>query len=302
MNKIRWYIDNVETFKEVIRGEYETIFRYQYGKPYNQELRYMSESERQQSINAINEGITDLSEDSVKYYINEYGTRGDWSIESKSTNKTRIAFFGCSFCFGVGIDEDETFQAYVKKNWPNEHIEIINLGFPGGSISKSLKFFNYLTSISQIDIAIFLMPTHLRDEYLTRDSEGVLTINNMIPNFQTLNSEKEWEMFYEVNNNDNLLYRVVKDVRLIESIAKERQVSTFYSSWDTETYHNIIMAIRDREKMLPYFKFTENMKNGTTKKGMARDGMHPGPETQETFGKEIIEHLGKYFKSKKTLT
>ena len=302
MKDIIWNFSDFETFYDVIRYEYRNIFYNDKVKLYNHNYQYMSKVEEEQSKGAIESGYTELKEDSVYYYVNDYGARGNWEVKPFKNNKIKIAFFGCSFTFGVGMGEESTFQGIIKNKWTNkDNVQIINLGYPGGSISKCTKLFKYLTNVYDIDIAIFLFPTHFRDEYINRDPDNSLNIMNMIPNAEPTVEKSKWHLFYELMDDDNLLYKATKELDLIESISKEKNILTLYSSWDNKTYNHIKNTISEQSRMLPYFKFLENMLPKGQHKGRARDGMHPGPLTHETFADEIINHLDKHYLKKRSI-
>lgn len=292
--RIKWTFSDYFTFRDLIRHEYRKIFvNGQRLKEFFPHVRrYMHDIEETQSIQAINNGLTDLQLDSVNYFVNEYGCRGDWTVKSKN-GKKNVAFFGCSFTFGVGIDEEETFQSIVKRHLEKSGpVQIINLGFPGGSISKCAKLFKYLTNVYDIDIAIFLFPTHLRQEHLVRTNKNLIDTVSLIPNFELIGKDKElWEDFYKIMDEDNLAYQAIKSIDLIDNIGKQKKIQTLYTSWDTKTFHIIDEIIPDINKKLPYYKFLENMTTSGEKKGFARDGAHPGPLSHQTFAKEIIDHL-----------
>jgi hypothetical protein len=303
MENIVWKIKTQKDFYEAITEEYKTIFLSDDGYPNiplkNSFVNYMSIDEKISSLGAIESGFTNLAFDDVRYYVNEYGARGDWSATHQEEDVVTIAFFGCSFTFGVGMDEEQIFQNLVGKNWSanGKKIEIINLGFPGGSISKSLRLYNYLIEVKKIDIAIFTLPTHLRHEWLVRDEENKVKYVNLIPNSKAHNMDDVWNLYYELMNDDNMLYQVTKDIMLIEAYAKPRNIKTFYSSWDNQTYGYVKKLLNDDTKMLPYFKFLENY--GGKHLGHGRDGLHPGPTSHTNYAEEIMKHLDRYYLGKR---
>jgi hypothetical protein len=302
MKETLWNFSDLDTFYDVIKYEYRNIFYNDKVKLYNHRYQYMSKTEETHSKGAIESGYTELKEEDVHYYVNNYGARGKWEITPFQNGKIKIAFFGCSFTFGVGMDEEATFQSVVKNNWKtSQEVQIINLGYPGGSISKCVKLFKYLTNVYDIDIAIFVFPTHFRDEYINRDPDNSINVMNMIPNSEPTVEKSKWQLFYELMDDDNLLYKATKDLDLIEKISKEKNIASFYSSWDNKTYNHIKNNLTEQSRMLPYFKFLENMLPKGQHKGRARDGMHPGPLTHETFGEEIITHLNKHYLKKRDL-
>lgn len=292
MNDIIWNIESIKHFCEVLRLEYKTIMTLD---PWatgalNRFTQFTSYSEQTQTIKAIEDNKTKLRFEDVRYYINDYACRGDWSINTPKPDHLKIAVFGCSFTFGVGIDEDKTWHALVKQALKTDKpIQLINLGYPGGSITKSLKMFKYLTDVYQIDIAIFLLPTHWREEYVEHVQKRGTHYYNLIPNVNPHHIEDKWEQYYTYATEEVQIYNAIKNVSHIDAIAKANNIETFYSSWDFPLYEYIKKKYLTKKQTLPYFEFLENHKN--IKDGFARDGAHPGPLSQELFANQILEHL-----------
>jgi hypothetical protein len=297
MNGFVWNIKTEKEFREIMRQEFHTITHYcgegdkEEGN-FNVKRLYLSEHEKEQTVTAFKTNRTDIGEEEVNYYINEYGARGDWSIKTQNPDHINIAVFGCSFTLGVGVPEYKTWSAQIKEKLPaDKQVNILNLGYPGGSISKSLKLFKYLTDVYKIDIAIFLLPSHWRAEfalYYTQDYPVKYT--NLIPNFNSCYVEGVWEDFYKYSTADTRLYDTVKEVNYIELIAKVNKIETYYSSWDGETLDGIAPFVNKRQ-LLPYFKFVENMLGPHLSTRFARDGAHPGIASQDLFAGEITDHL-----------
>ena len=298
-----WNLKSIEDFKELIRQDYHTFTFYDPTNPaeFGVKLDYLSKHEIEVTDTAYKNGKTRLKREEVEYFINEYGARGDWSIAEPKPDHVKIAVFGCSFTFGVGIGEDSTWPALIKQTLKTDKpIQLINLGYGGGSISKSLKFFKYLTDVYKIDIAIFLLPTHWRDElaiYYTPDTP--VQYHNLIPNFNTSVLENKWEEYYKYSTEGTRLYSVLKEISHIKLIGESKKVETYFTSWDEKIFdflrHNELI---EEKQILPYFKFLENMLGPHMSDQFARDGSHPGPATQELFAREVVEHLGSVSKVK----
>lgn len=295
-----WNIKTEEEFRKAMRKEYYSVThynditqKYSVEDSFNVKVTYLSDYEKELTDTAIKNKRTILTPEDVDYYINDYGTRGDWSIENCRPGHINIAVIGCSFTFGVGIPELKTWSAQVQQTLPaNKHINLINLGFPGSGISKSLKLFKYITDICKIDIAIFLLPTHWRDEYahFCEMNDGTVLYANLIPNFSTAHTEDIWRDYYKYSTEATRLYDTIRYINYIELIAKVQKVETYYSSWDQD----LLTAIRphiEKVQELPYFKFVEQMLGPHLADKFARDGMHPGLATQDLFAGEVVNHL-----------
>jgi len=295
-----WNIKTEKEFCEVMRKEYYTVTHYNdFTQKYSEEdsfnvtRTYLSDYEKELTDTAIKNKKTVLTPEDVYYYINEYGTRGEWSIKNCKPEYINIAVLGCSFTFGVGISEPKIWPAQIKQNLPsNKHINVINIGYPGSSITKSLKLFKYITDISKIDIAIFLLPTHWREEYphFVSNTDDTVVYANLIPNFSTVHIEEVWKDYYKYSTEATRLYDTIRHIDHIELIAKNKKVETYYSSWDRELLTSIRPYINKRQE-LPYFKFLENMLGPDLSNKYARDGSHPGKASHDLFAAEIVDHL-----------
>lgn len=297
-----WNLESSSQFQEVMKGDYSRIIFVdkKVNELYEVEIEYLTDLEKQQTADAFKKGKTNINKDDVSYYINKYGARGDWNIETQKDDYLKIAVFGCSFTFGVGLPENKTWASqFVQKLEVDRPIQLINLGYPGGSIAKNLKHFKYLTDIYKIDIAIFLLPTHWREEYSEYyTSDHPVTFYNFIPNFALEYKKEKWEQYYTYSTDGTRFYDMVKMISYMELIASTKGIETYYSSWDEQTLN----FIREHKlvkiyQILPYFKFLENMLGPHLNMKYARDGFHPGIASQDLFSSEVADHI-----SSKTLT
>jgi hypothetical protein len=296
--KLPWKFNDPEFLKKLLIKEYESIFLSKNpvsnNNLLNKKVPFMSEHEREMSENAIRNNKTKITLDSVNYYVNNLGARGEWGITNNS-NAFTIAFFGCSFTFGVGIDEKDIFVNLVKDKLnisTDKELEIINLGYPGASIAKCSRLFKYITNVKKIDVAIFLFPTHLRDEFIYNNENGNSSYINLIPNAKPTIKNNTWELFYELMDDRNLMYRAIKDIDMIDNICELKKIKSFYSSWDYDTYLQINELISNKNKIMPVFRFLENENKNNL---YARDGQHPGLESHSFFSNQIAEHLNNLY-------
>jgi len=291
-----WNIESATQFKEVLNDDYSrtVVIDRKVNELYGVEIEYLTDLEKEQTAAAFKKGRTNIKKEDVSYYINNYGARGDWSIEEKKDDYLKIAVFGCSFTFGVGLPESKTWAAQlVEKLQVDRPIQLINLGYPGGSIAKNLKHFKYLTDIYKIDMAIFLLPTHWREEYPDYyTSDYPVTFYNFIPNFALEYKKEKWEQYYSYSTDGTRFYDMLKMISYMELIASVKGVETYYSSWDEQTLnfireHKIVKL----NQILPYFKFLENMLGPHLNTKYARDGSHPGIASQDLFSSEVVDHI-----------
>lgn len=70
---------------------------------------------------------------SAFYTINEFGWRVTSEKNKNFTRKQSLLFWGCSFTFGEGLNDNETFTSVLSKNL---NIKTYNLGIPGASPAR----------------------------------------------------------------------------------------------------------------------------------------------------------------------
>lgn len=69
------------------------------------------------------------------YSLNEFGLRDIGLTEKKDKH---LLLSGCSFIFGLGIEENETLSSVLRNGLPE--VNVRNLGFPGGGLHTALRF------------------------------------------------------------------------------------------------------------------------------------------------------------------
>jgi hypothetical protein len=88
------------------------------------------------------------------YKTNSYGYR------DSEIKKTDIVFSGCSFTFGVGVEENNRWSNFIINKTGKTGT---NLGIPGGStIINILNFFAYCKEFGNPEYAFFLFPNFER--------------------------------------------------------------------------------------------------------------------------------------------
>lgn len=285
MNTFKWNISNKSQFLEEVNNMFYGVISNDFLDNRTNLTNFLSIDEMHRSKYAIDSKKTDIGLYDVYYYKNKFGARGNWDLYEDAFN---IAFFGCSFTFGDGMDENDIFPNivgnYLKDKY--ENINVINLGFPGGSIDTSLKLFKYLTDVISVNLAVFLLPTHFRYQYMNKYNDKVI-YRNIIPNVIDKTLVEYFNSFYHFNNDVILKYEAQKNISLIKYIADFKNVKTLFSSWDIETYSFIDEVIRDNKSILPYYRFVEKYEN----KKFARDGMHPAFDSNIEFANNIINKI-----------
>ena len=292
IEELNWYLKDEDHFKTMIRNDFAPLF-----KPYedNQDFegkinRYCYKLSKHEYIDTT--PLTDLKLEDVRYYINEYGCRGHWDLSEKKEDEIVIGVFGCSFTFGEALDESMIWPNLVKRRLTKRNIRMINLGFPGGSPYTAVRYFMYLTSVFEIDYALFVFPTHFRSEYILFDKKNVDRYP-LIANYNPRESEKSnrhgiWRKYYDVIDENNMIHFLFYILSIVKERSQSKGIKLLASLWDFMTY-TVIKNVLNEDQVLPYFDFLENKRKPY--RGLARDGRHPGPATHKNFAHQVVEKL-----------
>jgi len=132
------------------------------------------------SLKPNSEDIHITEEFNIHIKINSKGFRNkEFSLE-KSANTTRIMVFGDSFTFGHGVEENETYSAFLEDIFGEEKVEVINAGYKAAMSPDSYYLFlkNEISKYKP-DIVIFGIwvgndLTDINDnEWLEVDNKGL---------------------------------------------------------------------------------------------------------------------------------
>lgn len=294
--RFNFNVNSITEFNKVIRREYKNYLNADEGYTY-----FLHDRDKELSEKAIKEGTTSLKLEEVRYYINDLGARGKWELPL-SEDTIKIAFFGCSFTVGVGIDEDKIFPNLVKKYFEErgKKLSVVNLGSEGGDISRSLRFFKLLTDVQKIDYAVFLLPTHWRHEhpYSLEFSDSV-NYYNIIPNINPKHFTSDdtlayqWDNFFKYSSETTRLYESIKNIHHIKQVSENLGINLLLSSWDRVLYESLEQDTQLNNYLLPYFIWANNTDDPNLRE-KARDGEHPGEKSHILFANDIITKLSKF--------
>lgn len=225
-------------------------------------VRYMSEHEKQTSKKLKNDW---------DYYINPYGYRGHWKLK---TNSKKIAFFGCSITFGVGVPFENTFSNLVESYYKSGDVESINLGLPGSGIQRIAKLVSASTNIFNFDAVVLTLPSSSR--FLISDNYNLLI--DIVPRFTSQDYKKAYKLIYNHFGNSTLDMYYVDYIHWInKELSSVPKV--LWGSWDPYSY-SIIQEVIKKDNMLPPFPHID----------MGRD-RHPGVLTHKKWAEDIYTQL-----------
>lgn len=211
-----------------------------------------------------------------QYRINKYGYRGNnWSF-----NNDAIAFFGCSFTFGTGVEKD---IATVSQELLNT--ECYNIGQPGAAAITILKTFNSFIKYYPVKTAIITLPSFNRIYYpIFNDSTSCWNYGNLIPNWIIPGQDSLHTHAYQFFNTHTSLAYLYDYIQMTELSAKIYGTKIIWSSWDTDT-REFLNSVVDARRTIDI---------GTIGLDKARDRLHPGPMFVQDWSLRIAKEIKKY--------
>jgi hypothetical protein len=247
---------------------------------------YTASPEREASEIAIAAGTTNYKAEDVIYYFNDHGFRGTEKIGDNSSPS--VGTFGCSFTFGIGLPADDTYPMLFGKHLGSR---VYNFGVPGGSMNKATRYYSLASQYQHFDHVIFLIP-HIGRMEIPREYKNVPYGTNLIPNWKFTSpiDEAMRRRTYTVFDNMFLEYDTLRNISHCINIARANNTKIYFSSWDPTTFEVLRRYLGDDTNMIiPYFQTIEFSR--PVRINMARDGFHPGAESQLQFLNKAIPYL-----------
>lgn len=205
------------------------------------------------------------------YKINSHGFRGkEWKFK-----KGFIPFFGCSYTFGIGVDEN--ISSLVEKQTGKK---CINVGIPGGSVPVVLKSFNIFNTIQPSGCAVITLPALDRIHSPKRNKSKTWEYLNILPNLA--NTRPEYERVYKVLTQDYFIATMLDYIAWAQTTAKLNNTRLYWTSWHEDTM-SLINACINRENIF-FYRFCDQVDLG-------RDNGHWGPKTTDVWATNLIEFL-----------
>ena len=222
------------------------------------------------------------------YQISSLGFR-----ESTDLKDSDIGAFGCSFTFGQGLPDDSLWPALLAKSIG---MTSYNFGQPGISATGIADLFAIVSNIVDIKHAIFLLPPYHRLQLAAEELKShKIDLVPIIPNYVS-----KHEVRYRFNSVD--VYRALPEEELlknfkdavyqIEYIASTKGITTYYSSWEKETY-KFLTYMDENLNLLPEWT-SKSEHNGVVEylnNDFARDMHHPGLRHHENWTRQIKDFI-----------
>jgi hypothetical protein len=289
---VKWLVKDIDELEDLILSEAGTFYDGAFDKV-GKENTFIFLDEEADARTAFNNKRTKIEPNDVQYFVNKLGLRGDSTFRS---DKKKVAFFGCSFTFGWGINEVDGFPNIIGRKLFPDH-EIINVGMPGTSSDTCTRYFKMITDVVDLDYAFILLPPSFRTELPCKDD--FIKYANLSPNKNQIPDKikYKWSAWQALNDDDYLKYRLHKNISFIDQTAQNRDVNVFFSTYDDDDMKYLHEVIDDN-KLLPFFEqyelkasfdltdFDRNLKHL-----FARDGHHPGIYSNAIFSKKVINKI-----------
>lgn len=237
-------------------------------------IRFTTPYEKETSLKAIKDKITNLKVDDVSYNISDLGFRLENPLDFIGRG---VGMFGCSITYGIGVPEDKTFSAQLQQKIGPP---VYNFGIPGAGIQKITKAFIALNNHYKLKAAVFIMPSMHRFEYMGLEAFDEIFSESYVPNFEPINPNRKhvYDLTYTHYDDIHFLDQFVKHIALIKANAKVNGTRVYFLTWDSRLRDLAgDYKIQDLTSYkIVHFPEIQEKVNGVTVKDFARDGLHPG--------------------------
>ena len=197
------------------------INHWEYGKPINSKRYFYTKSEFWNPLDGDSEELFDQRQPpgwgkkDIRYLINSWGFR---SPEFDLTGQTKnIMTFGCSYTFGVGVDENHTWPNQMRKFFPD--YRVYNLGISGcGADTVTRLAINWIPVLKP-DIVLILWPNRYRFE--TYDNDPPYMAGPWSSNDIAFNEYFKDENSYNNSMKNRLMIDLLQKVHGFRYVAKD---------------------------------------------------------------------------------
>ena len=224
---------------------------------------------------AFHEEVNKLGQDRWEYHINKYGYRGkDWSF-----NKESIAFFGCSFTFGIGVEKPVTEYAEEILGIPCH-----NIGQPGASPLTILKTATAFNKFHPVKLAVITLPQVERLFWPSFDQRySIWNYSNIIPHWIDDHNRKIHKYAYKFFTFDTCVAYMYDYIQMAEMSAAANGTKILWSSWDTQTDEILGTLLKD-QTIIPSVSIIDR----------GSDGLHPGPRSVKNWANQICPRIKEF--------
>ncbi len=226
----------------------------------------------------------------------KYGFYSDNSLETfvewpwrcppftQPSGKKNVAIFGCSFTYGVGLDENQTWVHKVSQH-NTKRLRYWNLGQPGASADTITRLVYASEKVVFPNIIIIMWPAISRRERLDT------YIQNVLGSHETLKYEN-----YNTDKNNFL-----KNVFLVEKFAEKNNCKTMhcfaidYVEFRTPKNKPEVLENYTLRNCWPYWD-SRTQRQKKVKPSYAKDGLHYGEEHHTRFAELFLQRFANKLK------
>lgn len=219
----------------------------------------------------------------INYKFNNYGFRcdnfDDWKIHSH-----RVVFLGCSYTEGIGLELDDTWPKIIHKmicDKGNIRMPFWNLSAAASGTDHLTRYLYHYINILNPQLIICYLPTLERRERWVGD---YFKANSLVDVYgrSTLNKIFLEEMFVE--------YQTEKNFAMMDLLLE--------SSNSFMLVHHANQDLKINFKNIKLVDFNADVMYYDTKIDIARDGLHPGPNSNKIFAERFFNCIEQDCKEK----
>lgn len=240
---------------------------------------YPSDSEENYKIYKQNRSVYS---DKFGYDMNKHGFRCD-ELETFNTENTELNLlvFGCSYTWGTGLPENETWPVILSKMLSRKYSKkcnVINLSIPGGSYSDIDRISNYI-DMFKTDFICVLFPPIMRKIFINDDG----LFDTLTPGMKLNKKTRNLDIFEKMclYSKNTFSYEEAVITKKLECFAKLKK-SKFFAMNSTDPYNDdITTEINELAKASEIRVVTDK----------ARDYLHHGNQFQLRIALDMYENI-----------
>lgn len=217
---------------------------------------------------------------SITYKLNEYGFRSDSFV----FDNYRLVFLGCSFVEGAGLPLEETFSYIIHNEIQKrigKKIPYWNLGLGGCGLDTISRLYYNLEELLKPQVVISLFPEY-RIEYFFNENKCEIAAANYDNQIFVRNPI--------LTNPYVISYSIEKNLAILDLLFQKNHTLSIWDTWDHNNFDRTnILKLRNFQNYLNVWK---KIVEQTKDYPLARDGMHPGKQTNFEFAKTILDCYG----------
>ena len=222
---------------------------------------------------------------SISYKTNAHGFRSR-EIDLASTQR-KIMFVGCSFTMGVGVPYDDVWTSVATRAIAEslgEPVEQHNFGYSGHGNDFFAMIVHQVLPVLKPDLLVVLFTEFARRTHYHRFGR----LKTLLPGHVRADQRFEHEAFIRLQTESNDFMDFVRQHSLIDATARLAGIPWAWQTWARRSLPEPTQLERyvrtDNMIDFPFPRFGPEGTDDAEKNDVARDGVHPGPRANSTFG------------------